>query len=68
MEYFLLIAIQYRYSAIASIDSSVTVVDSVSTNTSATGNGGFAYATGSSHLNVKGSNITHASGLLGGRF
>ena len=52
--------------AIASVGSGVAVVDSVSTNTSALGNGGFTYATGSSHLNVKGSNITHASGLLGG--
>ena len=53
--------------AISSLDSTVTVVNSVSVDTSATGNGGFAFSTGTSRIDVLGTNVTGATGLRGGR-
>ena len=42
------------------------MVDSVALNTTATGIGGFVSSTGGSYLDLLGSNVTGASGLLGG--
>ena len=44
----------------------MVVVNSVAVNTSAEGNGGFVFSTGSSRLELVGINVTGASGLLGG--
>ena len=56
----------FTFPAIASYDSSVTVVDSVASHTTAVGNGGFVFSAGTSRLEVVGTNVSDATGLLGG--
>lgn len=53
------------HPAIAAIDSTVAVRRSSANNTAAQGNGGFIYSRGGA-LDVIDTNVTEASGLLGG--